>query len=195
MTPQTSQPNAPPPGVAAPASSEEAVSVLRRRWRKFKTLKRGWYSFLVLMGLYAISLFNPLLINSRALIVRHHGETYFPALADWALDRRYPAKEFGQRLIGEADYRKLKADDKTAAGDDWVMMPPFPYHPNESLLEDPSLEGPPPHKPTGVHFLGTDDRGRDVFARLAYGFRVSITFALFTVFVEYVIGMTIGAIL
>ena len=191
----TTHPNQPPPGVVLPQSREESISVLRRRWRKFKTLKRGWYSFLVLLTAYAVSLLNPLLINNRALIVSHEGDLYFPAVAEWFASRQYPAKTFGQRLIGEADYRKLDEQFEKAAGDDWVLMPPYPYHPNESLLEDPGLAGNPPHKPQAGHWLGTDDRGRDVFARLAYGFRVSITFALLVVFLAYLIGVTIGATL
>jgi microcin C transport system permease protein len=194
-TASASQPNQPPPGVVVPQSREESISVLRRRWRKFRTLRRGWTSFLVLIALYAVSLVNPLLINSRALVVRYHGETYFPALAEWVADRQYPAATFDQNLIGEADYRALQRDLAERGGDDFVVMPLHPYHPNESLLEDPELVGPPPHKPTGSHVMGTDDRGRDVFARLAYGFRISITFALFSVLVEYVIGMAAGAYL
>jgi len=192
---RSSHPNQPPPGVLLPASREESVSVIRRRWRKFRTLKRGWWSFLVLLSLYAVSLLNPLLINNRALVVRFRGETFFPAISEWATGRIHPAEEFGQRIIGEADYRALARDWKAAGGGDWVVMPPYPYHPNESLLDDPGLEGPPPHKPTATHWCGTDDRGRDVFARLAYGFRISITFALFTVLIEYLIGMSVGAVL
>ena len=195
MSTTTAAPNQPPAGLAVPENREEPISVLRRRWRKFRTMKRGWYSFLLLIGLYVISIFNPLLINNRALMVRYKGETYFPAVAEWFADRQYPAKTFGQRIIGEADYRKLQADFEAAGGSDSVWMPLYPYHPNESLLDDPGLPGPPPHKPTGSHVFGTDDRGRDVFARLAYGFRISITFALFTVLIEYVLGMSIGAVL
>jgi microcin C transport system permease protein len=73
-------------------------------------------------------------------------------------------------------------------------MPPYPFHPNESLLLERDLQGEPPHPPTGRHWLGTDDRGRDVFARLAYGFRISITFALAVVALSYAIGITVGAV-
>jgi microcin C transport system permease protein len=188
-------PNEPPPGVVLPASREESISVLRRRWRKFRTLKRGWWSFLVLLALYAVSLLNPLLINSRALVVSFKGELYFPALAEWCTGKLHPAKTFGQRAIGEAQYRKLQVQYEEAKGGDWVLMPPYPYHPDESLLDDPSLAGEPPHAPRAGHWMGTDDRGRDVFARLAYGFRVSISFALLVVLIEYLIGMSVGAVL
>ena len=167
-----------------------SVSVLRRRWQKFRTLKRGWYSFLSLLGLYLVTFFLPLLVNSRALVVSYQGELYFPAFGT-----SYEAKVFGQRLIGEAQYRKLALQFEEAGGDDWVLMPPYPFHPNESLLSDPGLPGVPPHAPDVRHWMGTDDRARDVFARLLYGFRISITFGLAVVAVGYIIGVVVGATL
>ncbi len=167
---------------------DEHISVLRRRWRKFKTIKRGWYSFVVLCVVYAISFLNPLLINSRALIVKYDGELFFPALGT-----HYEASSFGQRRIGEADYRELEKAFAAEGGDNWVLMPPYPYHPNESLLTQAHLVGPPPHPPSTHHWLGTDDRDRDVFARLAYGFNTSITFGLCVVAFSYVVGMLLGA--
>ena len=65
------------------ATREESLSVLQRRWRKFKTLRRGWYSFLALIALYVISIFNPLIINNRALVVSYEGDLYYPAVAEW----------------------------------------------------------------------------------------------------------------
>lgn len=171
-------------------SGHKSLSVFQRRWRKFKTLKRGWYSFIALIVLYALSLCNPLLINNRALIMSYQGELYFPVFGGFN-----EARDFGQRLIGEADYRALEVQFEEAGGEDWLVMPPYPYHPNESLLSDPTLEGRPPHSPSSVHWLGTDNRGRDVLARLAYGFRISITFALGVVILSYFVGMAVGQLL
>lgn len=180
----------------AAATKEQSLSVFQRRWRKFKSLKRGWYSFLILIALYAVSLLNPLLINNRALIVSYEGDLYFPALTEWTTGKLYLGKkEFGQRVIGEAEYRRLAEEFEEADDGNWVLMPPYPYHPNENLLQEPGLEGFAPHPPQPGHWLGTDDRGRDVFARLAYGFRVSITFAIVTISMAYVIGMIVGSIL
>ena len=170
--------------------ADKPVSVMRRRWRKFRTLKRGWYSFLALLILYALSFLNPLFINSRALVVKYQGEYYFPAFGV-----HYEARDFGQRRIGEVDYRELQRTLEEAGGDDFVVMPLYPYHPNESLLDDPALPGPPPHAPSTEHWLGTDDRARDVLARLAYGFNISITFGLLVVALSYLIGMAIGSTL
>jgi microcin C transport system permease protein len=172
------------------AQPKKTLSVFQRRWRKFKTLKRGWYSFLILTTLYAISLANPLLINSKALAVKYDGEYFFPVTGQFN-----QARDFGQRIIGEADYRKLEAQFEEEGGDNWVLMPLYPFHPDESLLDDPNLPGRPPHFPTGEHWLGTDNRGRDVLARLAYGFRISITFALGVVLLSYIVGMSVGQLL
>jgi len=168
----------------------QSLSVFQRRWRKFKTLKRGWYSFLALVTLYLISLANPLLINNRALIVKYQGEYFFPIIGQFN-----QAQDFGQRIIGEVNYRELAAQFEQEGGDNWVLMPIYPFHPNESLLDDPQLPGRPPHLPTAEHWLGTDNRGRDVLARLAYGFRISITFALGVVILSYVVGMAVGQLL
>lgn len=186
------------PGAIALASPPQ--SVFRRRWRKFRSLKRGWYSFLILSGALFLSLFNPLLVNNQALIVHYQGQTWFPAIG-----RFHDATEFGQRTIGEADYRALQrawAEKPTEGNsthgdppDRWILMPPYPYHPNESLLKDPTLPGPPPHPPSRSHWMGTDDRGRDVFARLVYGYRLSMVFGLSVVVLSYGFGVTVGAIL
>lgn len=191
----------PPPGASSEGSTEPATvalasppqSVFRRRWRKFRSLKRGWYSFLLLSGALLLSVFNPILVNNQALIVHYQGQTWYPAIG-----RFHEATEFGQRTIGEADYRALQrawADDASAEPDAWIVLPPYPYHPNESLLKDPTLKGPPPHPPSRTHWMGTDDRGRDVFARLVYGYRLSMVFGLSVVVLSYGFGVTVGAVL
>jgi len=170
--------------------AKNPVSVLRRRWRKFRRLKRGWYSSLLLLGTYLVTFLLPILVNNRALLVKYQTNYYFPALGTF-----YQAQFFGQRAIGEAQYRKLQTEFEEASEGDWVLMPPYPYHPVESLLTDPELPGPPPHAPSFSHWMGTDDRGRDVFARLVYGFRISITFGIAVVALSYLFGMLSGAFL
>ncbi len=169
-------------------ADEKPVSILRKRWRKFKTLKRGWYSFLLLTGAFLLSFFNPLLINNRALVVHYQGEYHFPVFGG-----HIEARDLGQRVIGEARYRELAEQYAEEGAGNWVLMPPYPYHPNESLLRDESLPGPPPHAPNASHWMGTDDRGRDVFARLVYGFRNTMMFGLGVVAISYTLGTAIGA--
>jgi microcin C transport system permease protein len=167
-------------------SPAPAESIAWRRVRKFRRLKRGYYSFVLLLAAYAVSFALPLLVNSRALVVRHQGEYYFPLM------RFYPASTFGLDAIGEPDYRQLRAQMAQAGGSDWVLMPPYPYSPTESLLD---LPGFPPHPPQWPHIFGTDDRGRDVFARLAYGFNVSLTFAVLVILIADTVGVLVGALL
>lgn len=178
-------------GAPEPAGrASRPVSVMRKRWRRFRRIRRGWYSACLLFGAYLVSFASPLLINNRALAVRYEGELYFPAFG-----RHLEARDLGQRRIGEADYRALRAQYEQEGEGNWVLLPPYPFHPNESLLTDPDLPGNPPHPPSARHWLGTDDRARDVFARLVYGFRISITFALGVVAGSYALGMAVGACL
>jgi microcin C transport system permease protein len=166
-------------------SEQLSVSLFKKRLRKFRRLKRGWYSFLLLAACYALSFLLPLVVNNKPLLLRYEGKTYTP------LAHFYPDSLFGGQGSAEPNYRALAARLK-AEGKGSAWMPLYPYHPNESLLE---LPGQPPHPPSRAHWCGTDNRGRDVFARLVYGFRISISFALITTLVSYVVGITIGALL
>lgn len=165
-------------------SEIQSISPFRRRLKKFRQLKRGYYSFLILVGAYVLSFFLPFIINNKALIVKHNGTMTFPVFT------YHPASEYGQTGFGEANYRKLK-QEFASQSDSWLIMPPYPYGPIESLLEEETEA--PPNAPSAKHWMGTDDRGRDVFARLAYGFRISITFSLLVIGLEYLIGVSIGA--
>lgn len=166
-----------------PPSSE---AILYRRLRKFRRIRRGYWSFLIIVAAYVISFLLPVLVNNVALVVRYEGQYYFPML------RFYPAGTFGQALIGEPDYRALRSRFAATGSGNWVLLPPYPYGPNESLLD---LPGSPPHPPSRDHPFGTDDRGRDVFVRLAYGFNISLTFALLVLLIADGIGVVVGALI
>jgi microcin C transport system permease protein len=176
----------------APAPAGDAIpevpaeSPLRRRLRKFRRIKRGYYSFLFVAAAYLFSFFLPLVCNNVPLLVRYQGEYYVPFV------RYYPASAFGQAAFGEPDYRALDAQLAGADTGDFVLMPPYPYSPNESLLD---LPGTPPHPPSNEHPFGTDDRGRDVLVRLAYGFNISLTFALLVLLLADGFGIVVGALL
>ena len=161
-------------------------SILRRRIRKFRRIRRGYYSFLIIATAYVFSFFLPFALNNTALVVKYQGDYYFPM---W---RYYSAATFGQAAFGEPDYRALDAAVAAAGTGDWVLMPPYPYSPNESILDQP---GYPPHPPSRQHLFGTDDRGRDVLVRLAYGFNVSLTFALLVMMMADGLGIAIGSLL
>ena len=160
-------------------------SILKKRWKKFKTLKRGYYSLVALTVLYGISFLLPILINNRALIVKYNGSYYYPVFSGYIA-----GEEFGQDVPGEAKYRQLKNEfvlEKNIGN--WVWMPPYPYSP----FEDITTEGNKMYEsPSKKHWLGTDNTGRDVFARLCYAFNISISFALILTVINYVIGVLIG---
>ncbi|MBK6538874.1 MAG: ABC transporter permease subunit [Ignavibacteria bacterium] len=164
-----------------------STSLLQKRWRKFKTLKRGYYSFLAILILYIISFIFPLFVGRNALLVKYNGDYYFP------LFKTYMSTDLGQTkdAYGEANYRILNQEYKEADKGNWVFLPVYPFGPNENLLNE--LEGNPPHPPSAEHFAGTDDRGRDVFARLLYGFNIGISFALVVTLLSYIIGVAIGS--
>jgi microcin C transport system permease protein len=159
-------------------------SLLGKRIRKFRRLKRGYYSFLAISIAYAVSFFLPFIANNVALLVRYQGNYYVPLL------HYHRAVEFGQSAFGDPDYRALKRQFAAEGQGNWVLMPPVPYGPNESLLD---LPGSPPNPPSASHPFGTDDRGRDVLVRLAYGFNISLTFALLVTLVGNLLGIAVGA--
>jgi len=169
------------------ALPKKSLSIFQKRVRKFKTLKRGYYSFLILLGAYLLSFILPVLINNKALIVRYNGSFYFPIAA------YHPATEFGVDAIGEPDYRDLKRRFTAENRGNWVLMPPYPYSATEASLIDQT--GSPPYRPSRDHIFGTDGTGRDVFARLAYGFNVSLTFALLVLVAGQGFGIAVGALL
>lgn len=161
-------------------------SILQKRLRKFRRLKRGYYSFVLIAGAYLLSFALPLIANNKALLVRYNGSYFVP------ITRYHAAAEFGASGIGEADYRALKTQFAADGSGNWVLMPPVPFGPNEALLDD---SGAPPNPPSWSHPMGTDDRGRDVLVRLAYGFNISMTFAIVVTLVGEGLGIAIGAML
>lgn len=171
---------------AANGGPQRSLSVMQRRIRKFKSLRRGYYSFLILCFLYIVSFAFPLLINNRALIINYQGEWFFPALTgDY-----YPGELFGQVGVkAEVDYRKLDDDFAARGVDGWVVMPPYTWDPYESDYDNVI------QPPSATHIFGTDDTGRDVFARMCYGFNVSISFALLLTILIDILGISIGALM
>ncbi len=160
-------------------------SILQKRWKKFKSLKRGYYSLIVLLTLYLLSFLLPFIINNRALIVKYNQEFYFPIITGYI-----SGKTFDQDVPGEARYRSLSAKfELENSKSNWVLMPPYPFSP----YEDITFEGNKMYEsPSRKHWLGTDNTGRDVFARLCYAFNISISFALLLTVVNYIVGILIG---
>ena len=176
--------------------------VTAKRIQKFKKLKRGYYAFCVISSLFILSFFNEVLISNKAILVSYEGELYAPAVKNFLdnapiigshFSRFYASETFGLEKGVKLDFRELQRKFEKEGKGNWAWLPPYPYGPYESLLNE--IDGQPPTPPSWKHWMGTDDRGRDVFARLVYGFRISILFALFVVASSYVIGISIGACL
>jgi microcin C transport system permease protein len=164
--------------------------VSRRRWARFREIQRGYWSALVLGALIVLCLCAELLINNRALIVHYQGHWYFPTYG-----AVIPGTVFGLDYDYETDYKALqKHFAATDAGGNWVVLPPIPYSPYETDLPDNLF---PPLAPSlsQRHLLGTDTTGRDVLARLVYGFRIAISFSLLLILFEYLIGVSIGCLM
>jgi microcin C transport system permease protein len=164
----------------------KSETLFRKRVRKFRRLKRGYYSFVVILSAYLVSFLLPFLMSGTPLLVKHQGRYFFPMFTF------YSVADFGVEGFGEPDYRELKRRFAEESRDSWVLMPPYPYGPNEALLD---LTESPPNPPSREHPFGTDDRGRDVFVRLAYGFNVSLTFAIVVMLIGESLGVAVGAIL
>ncbi|MFC1848672.1 ABC transporter permease subunit [candidate division CSSED10-310 bacterium] len=182
---QLTNTNQDPVALEPKKKKEISLSILKKRWLKFKKLKRGYYSFLLLVFLYIISFFFPLLINNRALIVRYEGKFYFPAFKGY-----YPGKIFKADVPGEANYSILQRQWQEKNSDNWVLLPLYDHGP----YEDINVEGNKIYEaPSSRHWFGTDDVGRDVFARLLYGFNISVSFGIGLTLISYLIGVSLGA--
>ena len=160
--------------------------VFRKRWENFKKIKRGYYSLIILIITYLFTLGAELWVSNKPLIVYYNGSYYYPVLFF------YSGETFGENYIAEAQYKEIRENPVFRDNPDNVMLFPFiPYGDNES---DDKLDRAPPTPPDARHWLGTDDRGRDLLTRLIYGYRVSMSFALVILLLSTLIGVAIGAL-
>ena len=143
-------------------------------------IKRGYYSFLILAVRLRDLVFSAAAHQQQRVGGAIRRQLVFSRCS--ITTRRRPS---ASRAIGEPDYRALAQAFRQENKGNWVLMPPYPYSPTESLLD---LPGSPPNPPSRQHIFGTDDRGRDIFARLAYGFNVSLSFALLVLVISLAIG-------
>jgi microcin C transport system permease protein len=178
-----------------------------RRWHLFKSNWRGFWSLWIFLVLFAISAFAPMLTNDRPILASYKGELLFPTFTE------YPEEKFGG-FLARTDFRDPFIQDEIKANG-WMIWPPIRYSYNTVNNELPS---PAPSKPAfqmsreeacgkypqgvsdpncvfgNLNWLGTDDQGRDVVARLVYGFRISVFFGLILTFISSIVGVAAGAI-
>lgn len=156
-----------------------------RRLHNFRKNRRGFWSMWIFLTLFVLSLFAEFIANDRPLVVRFEGEVLFPVLAD------YPETRFGGEFETAADYRDPYVQDLIQENGGWLVWPLITFT-FDTINYD--LPQPAPSPPSGVNWLGTDDQGRDVLARLIYGFRISILFGLILTVISSVIGVLAGAV-
>lgn len=154
-------------------------------WRAFKQHKRGWLALRLLAVLFAVALLAPLWSNDKPLWVKYEGRYYFPLAAS------YNETEFGGDFDTPADYLDPLVRRNITTNGNYAVYLPNPYA--ADTLNDFDTQ-PDPARPSERHWLGTDDRGRDVLARLVYGFRDSLLFALALTAVTTLIGVAAGAV-
>jgi len=158
----------------------------RKRLKRFREIKRGYYSFLFLATLLVVSLFGQMLISNRALIVSYEGELYFPTYTSF-----HPGTDFGLDYAYETNYRELQRKFEEEGSGNWLLMPPVPYNAFENHAPSGIFKPEPPSIEL-KHYLGTDTTSRDILARLFYGTRIALFFSLAFMAAVYVIGITIG---
>lgn len=179
----------------------------RRRWQNFKASRRGFISFWVFLVLFFVTLFAEFIANDRPLLMRYKGELLSPVLVD------YPESRFGG-FLARTDYRDPLIQDEIEAHG-WMIWPPIRYSYSSVHFE---LPGEAPSAPSWMmtkeercrdypggtsnknctiwnwNWLGTDDNGRDVLARVIYGFRISVLFGLMLTLLSSIIGVAAGAV-
>ena len=158
--------------------------LMQARLQRFKQNKLGWMSFILFSLIFVASLGVEWIANDKPLLVKYQQHYYCPVV------RSYPETSFGGVFETEADY-KDPAVQKLIDQQGWMVWPIIRYAAQTPNLD---LSVPVPSQPTTENWLGTDDQGRDVFARILYGLRISLLFGFALTFGSAVLGILIGAI-
>jgi microcin C transport system permease protein len=197
------------PATPAPVHRRLALSPINlRRWRNFKANRRGYWSLWIFLVIFVISMFAEFIANDKPFLVKYDGHYYFPALFS------YSETTFGGEFETTADYRDPYLQKLIAGKGGYMVWPPVRFSYDTHNLDLPT---PAPSKPTWLlteeqcrpevekkglsgcrdleyNWLGTDDQGRDVVARLIYGIRISVLFGLALTLISSVIGVAAGAV-
>lgn len=155
-----------------------------RRLMNFRANRRGFWSLWIFLGLFTITLFAEFVANDKPLLIRYDRHFYFPIFHE------YPETVFGGFLPTEADYRDPEVAELIREKG-WMVFPLVPYSYDTINY---NLPVPAPAPPSKDNWLGTDDQGRDVVARLIYGFRISVLFGLILTLLSSIVGVMAGAV-
>ena len=153
----------------------------QRRWQNFKSNRRGYYSLWIFSIIFVLTLSAEFISNDKPLLVKYDGEYYFPVISS------YPETTFGGDFELEMDYRQDFAKDLIKEKG-WMLWPMIRYS-----YDTINYARIAPANPSAENWLGTDDQGRDVLARVIYGFRISVLFGLALTFFSTIIGVAVGA--
>ena len=166
-------------------AAEPSLSPSRRVWQRFRQDRRGYISLLIFTVLFVVSLFAEFISNDRPLLVRYNGQWMVPIAHD------YSEKVFGGDFESPADYLDPFIRQQLSKDHNWAIYPVNHYR-HDTL--NYFSKSPNPAPPSLDNWFGTDDRGRDVLARLLYGFRISILFGLALTITGIVLGVITGAV-
>lgn len=157
---------------------------MRARIQRFKHNRLGFFCFIVFSIIFVLALASEFIANDKPILVKYDQSFYFPAI------KEYPETTFGGVFETEADYKDPVVKELINAKG-WAVWPLIPY-----AYQTPNLDlaVPVPSPPSKQNWLGTDDQGRDVLARILYGLRVSLLFGLALTLFASVIGIFVGAI-
>lgn len=158
--------------------------IAQRRWHYFKKNKRGYYSLILFLVLFTLTMCANLIANDRPLLVSYKNELYIPVF------KNYDETVFGGDFDSTTDYRDPYIRNLIEKKG-WIIWPPIKYS-YDTINYD--LPVPAPAPPSGDNWLGTDDQARDVTARLIYGVRISLLFGLILATLSSIVGIAVGAI-
>jgi microcin C transport system permease protein len=156
------------------------------RWYRFKNSRMGYTSLWIFMILFGLSICAELIANDKPLVVSYQGKIYFPIV------KTQPERVFGGDFATPTDFLDPDIRHNITSNGNWAIYPPIPYS-YETLNYFSKVPNPAP--PSLDNWLGTDDRGRDVLARLIYGFRLSILFGLALTIVGVSVGIITGSLM
>ncbi|OZS43548.1 ABC transporter permease [Photobacterium sanguinicancri] len=155
----------------------------QQRWLRFKAHRRGYLSLWIFSVLFLVSLFAELISNDKPLLIHFESQWYFPVV------EQYAETEFGGEFATEADYTDPFVIDLIEQKG--YMVWPLIRFSYDTI--NYNLAGPAPSPPDAVNWLGTDDKGRDVLARIIYGFRISVLFGFALTVISTIVGVVVGA--
>ena len=177
------QPRRAPPSPDHLFLGRRITPLTRRRIENFKANRRGFWSLWIFLALFGTTLFAEFIANDRPLLVSYEGSLYVPVLRDFA------ETTFGGDFPTATEYRD-PAVKRLIEAKGWMIWPLIPYS-YDTITDAP---GPFPAPPSRTDWLGTDDQGRDVLARLIYGFRISVLFGLALTLFSSIVGVAAGAV-